>query len=69
VPDRGEFGLLDARLVGSRETVRPGRFAVALASVPPLDEVSALGMGLVFALHAHMVAAQPALAVKEGLGK
>jgi hypothetical protein len=43
VANGGEFGLLRSGLVGGLKAIRPDRFAVTLASIPPLDEVAALG--------------------------
>ena len=63
-----ELRLLDAGLVGGVLGVGARRFAVALALIPPLDEVAALGMGFVLAVDPDVIAAHPALAVEQGAG-
>ena len=44
----------------------PAGFAVALALIPPLDEVAAFGVVFVLAVDADVIAANSALAVEQG---
>ena len=44
----------------------PTGFAVALAVVPPFDEVAAFGVDFVLPADRHLIATNPALAVEKG---
>ena len=62
---RGEFGLPDAGLVGGVLGIGTCSLPLALAPVPPLDEVAAFGMGFVLAVDTDVITADPAFAVEQ----
>ena len=64
----GELRLLFPRGLGGDEGIGAGSFAVA-RPLPPFQEIAALGMELIPARDADMVAAHPALAVEQSGGK
>jgi hypothetical protein len=68
MPDR-QFGLPDAGFVGGILGVRARCFAVSFALIPPLDEIASLGVGFVFCVDEDVIAADAALAVKQGGGE
>jgi hypothetical protein len=63
-----KFGLLYAGLVGSVLGVGPGGLTVAVALVPPFDEVASLRMGFVFSVDPDVIPAHSALAIEKGAG-
>src|ERR1039458_6032775 len=65
----GQFSLLVPRGFRGGEGVRPGGLLHAFPLLPPFDEIPALGVGFIPALHADMVAADAALAVEQGGGR
>ena len=57
-----------AHLVGGVLCVGAGGYAVALALVPPLDEITSFRMTFVLPINTDAVAAHAAFAVEEGAG-
>ena len=61
----GEFGLFRRARSARKEGIGAAGLAAALASAPPFQIIAAFGMKLVTAADADMIAADPALAVKQ----
>ena len=60
----GKFGLLYACLFGGILGIGANRFAVALAVIPPFDEVAPFGMDFVLSADADSIATNPTLLSK-----
>jgi len=63
-----EFGLFDTGFVGGVLGITARRVTVALALIPPLDEITTFGVVLILAVDSDMIAANPAFAIEKGAG-